>query len=71
MMPGLALIKIVTFCVPVAPMESVTVMIPELKLPSAVGVPLMTPVEEFMERPVGRLVAEKVRVPVPPLAVTV
>ena len=59
------------FCLPVPPMESVTVRMAELKFPVAVGVPLMIPEEAFMESPVGRPVAEKVRVPVPPLAVTV
>jgi len=58
-------------CVPVPPTESVTFRIAELKFPVAVGVPLMTPEEAFMESPVGRPVAEKVRVPVPPLAVAV
>ena len=57
--------------VPVPPTESVTVRMAELKFPVAVGVPLMIPEEAFMESPVGRPVAEKVRVPVPPLAVTV
>ena len=58
-------------CVPVPPTESVTFRMAELKFPVVVGVPLMTPEEAFMESPVGRPVAEKVRVPVPPLAVAV
>ena len=57
--------------VPIPPTESVTLRMAEVKFPVVVGVPLMTPEEAFMERPVGRPVAEKVRVPVPPLAVTV
>ena len=69
LMVGSGLMVMEKDCVPVPPTESVTLRMAELKLPVAVGVPLMTPEEAFMESPVGKPVAEKVRVPVPPLAV--
>jgi hypothetical protein len=71
LMVGSGLMVMEKDCVPVPPTESVTLRMAELKFPVAVGVPLMTPEEAFMESPVGKPVAEKVRVPVPPMAVTV
>ncbi len=47
---------------------SVTVTVTFGLVPAAVGVPLITPVEELMLRPAGRPVAEKAYGVTPPLA---
>ena len=54
--------------VAVAPLASVTWAV-KLEVPVAVGVPLITPVEEFKDRPAGRLptVTAHVNGEVPPL----
>jgi hypothetical protein len=56
--------------VPLAERLSVAVTVTLIALPATVGVPLMVPAGEIVI-PLGNPVAENVRVPVPPVAVTV
>ena len=51
--------------------ESFAVTITLLLVPAVVGVPLITPVFTSMERPVGALAIDHIRLPVPPVAATV
>ena len=47
--------------------ESLTVT-PMVAVPAAAGVPVIAPLDGFMERPEGKLVADQVKLPAPPLA---